>query len=72
MNYCQLSFLVIIIIFITIIISLIIRISIISSSTYLHNEKFESTDIFYGSEIRLRDFQDVLSITESQSINTNK
>jgi hypothetical protein len=70
MNYCKLSFLVIIIITIIIIIS--ISINIITSSTYLHNEKFESTDIFYGSEIRLRDFQDVLSITESQSINTNK
>ncbi len=29
-----------------------------------YNEKF--TDIFYKSEIRLRDYQDILSTTESE------
>ncbi len=29
-----------------------------------YNEKF--TDIFYKSEIRLRDYQDILSITDSE------
>lgn len=53
-------------------ICLLVIIVIILVFSYLYNEKFESTDIFYGSEIRLRDFQDVLSITESQKIDTNK
>lgn len=30
----------------------------------INNEKF--TDIFYKSEIRLRDYQDILSTTESE------
>ncbi len=37
---------------------------------YSIKEKF-TDDIFYLSSIRLRDYQDVLSITESQSVKTN-
>ena len=37
---------------------------------YSVTEKF-TEDIFYSSSVRLRDYQDVLSITESQAIKTN-
>ncbi len=39
---------------------------------YVYNEKFsdgvitDNTDIFYKSAIRLRDYQDILSITDSE------
>jgi hypothetical protein len=49
---------------------LILMIIIILFLGYYNKEKF-TDDIFYSSSIRLRDFQDVLSITESQAIKTN-
>ena len=52
-------------------ISWIIIFIIIAILGYSLNENFEN-DIFYLSNIRLRDYQDILSITESQAIKTNK
>jgi hypothetical protein len=50
--------------------SLFLILIIILILGYSINEKF-TDDIFYLSSIRLRDYQDVLSITESQSVKTN-
>ena len=51
-------------------ISLFLILIIILILGYSIKEKF-TDDIFYLSSIRLRDYQDVLSITESQSVKTN-
>ncbi len=51
-------------------ISWLLILIIIIILAYSLKENF-TNDIFYGSTIRLRDFQDVLSITESQAIKTN-
>ncbi len=43
---------------------ILLCIIIIIICLFSYNEKF--TDIFYKSEIRLRDYQDILSTTESE------
>jgi hypothetical protein len=52
------------------IISWILIFIILAILGYSLKENF-TNDIFYSSSIRLRDYQDVLSITESQAIKTN-
>ncbi len=54
--------------------SVVIAFMFIVAYFYNNMETFENyednTDPFYSSTVRLRDFQDVLSVTDSQSITT--